>query len=125
MVGSKLAFPHTPIDSYTPLHHARRYEKMFNDSIKGVMLGNRVMASGAETDVDFGFVNRSFVDGPLRAFESHYNQGGTFFYAGWPAGQPLDMGYCRADSEYAIVNVEYIEGDGLANLSMGLKAYVG
>lgn len=123
--GQKLAMPHPPIDSYTPLHHARRYEKMFNDSIKGVMLGNRVMASGAETTVDFGFVERAYVDGALRPFESHYNQGGTFFYAGWPAGQPLDVGYCRADSEDAIIEVEYIEGAGLANLSMGIRAYVG
>ena len=125
VAGVKLAFPHTPIDSYTPLHHSRQYTKMFNDSIKGAMLNNRVMAQGAETDVDLGFVQRSFVDGPMRAFESHYNQGGTFFYAGWPAGQPLDMGYCRALDEDEIVMVEYIQGANLANLSFSVRAYVG
>lgn len=124
-VGSRLVFPHTPIDSYTPLHHARRYTKEFNDSIKGAMLGTRVMAAGAETTADFGFVPRAYVDGPLRGFENHYNRGGTFFYAGYPSGKPQDMGYCRADSEDAIINVEYIEGAGLANLSFGVRAYVG
>ena len=124
-LSSRLNFPHTPIDSYTPLHHAKQYTKEFNDSIKGALLGNRVMAAGSETDVDLGFVERTFVDGPLRAFESHYNQGNTFFYAGWPAGQPLDMGYCRALGEDEIIAVEYIEADKLANLRFGVRAYVG
>lgn len=124
-IGKRLAFPHTPIDSYTPLHHARKYTKFFNDSIRGQFLANRVMAAGAETEVNLGFVQRSFVDGPLRAFESHYNQGGLFFYAGWPAGQPLDMGYCRAASQDGSVAVEYIEGENLANLSFSVVSYVG
>lgn len=125
IISAKLSFPHTPIDSYTPLHHARTYDKMFNDSINGVMLGNRVMATGAETSVDFGFVQRSFVDNDLRTFEDWYNQGGTFVYSGWPFGQPLDMGYCRAISEADIIAVEYIEGENLANLSFGIHSYVG
>jgi len=123
--SQRLTFPHTPVDSYTPLHHARKYTKMFNDSIKGAMLGNRVMAAGAETAVDLGFVDRSFVDGALRGFESHYNQGGTFFYAGWPQGQPLDVGYCRAGSEDEIIQVQYVEAGKLAELSFSVMAYVG
>lgn len=124
-LGARLVFPHTPVDGYTPLHHARRYSKLFNDSLKGQMLGNRVMAAGAETTVDLGFVERSFVDGPLRGFEDHYNRGGTFFYAGYPSGKPLDMGYCRAQGEDDIVTVEYIEADKLSNLSFTVRAYVG
>lgn len=124
VIALKLPLTSPPIDSYTPLHHARTYEKMFNDSIKGVMLGNRVMATGAETSADFGFVPRSFVDNELRPFESWYNQGGTFVYAGWPAGLPLDMGYCRAQNTDEIISVEYIEGENLANLSFGLHSYV-
>ena len=123
--SKKLAFPHSPIDSYTPLNHARTYTKEFNDSIKGALLGNRVMATGAETDVDLGFVDRWFVDGPLVGFENHYNQGNTFFYAGWPAGKPLDMGYCRALGDQEIIAVEYVEADKLANLSFSVRAYVG
>ena len=124
-IGARMEFPHTPIDGYKPLHHSRMYEKMFNDSLKGVMLSNRVMAEGAETDVDFGFVPREFADGPLRGFQSHYNQGGTFFYAGYPSGQALDMGYCRAIDTNAVIEVEYIEGAGLASLNFGIHSYVG
>lgn len=123
--STKLAFPQTPIDSYTPLHHARAYTKMFNDSIKGAMLGNRVMAAGAETSVDLGFVDRAFVDLHIRGFESHYNQGGTFFYAGWPAGQPLDLGYCRAAGDEDIIKITYVEAGKLAELSFSVRAYVG
>lgn len=125
VLTSRLPFPHTPIDSYTPLHHARKYDKMFNDSIKGAMLGNRVMASGAETEVDFGFVPRVFVDTSLLAFESHYNQGGMFFYASWPAGLPQDIGYCRTNSEDGTIQIEFIEGENLASLSFGIHAYAG
>lgn len=124
-LGNALIMPHAPIDSYTPLHHARKYTKMFNDSIKGQFLGNRVMAAGAETTVDYGFIPREFADGPLIPFASHYNQGGTFFYAGWPAGKPQDMGYCRASGDDETVSVEYIEGHRLANVSFGLRSYVG
>jgi len=125
VLSSRLIFPHTPVDSYKPLHHARTYSKEFTDSIKNAALGNRVMATGAETEVDFGFVKRQFVDVNMRAFEDHYNQGGYFFYAGWPLGQPLDVGYCRANSEDATIEVEYIDGHNNASLSFGIIAYVG
>ena len=124
-LGNALLMPHTPVDSYVPLHHARQYNKMFNDSIKGHFLGNRVMAAGAETDIDFGFVQRDWADGPLRGFEDHYNKGGTFFYAGWPGGKPQDIGYCRARGEDEVMSVEYIEADKLTSLSFGVRAYVG
>lgn len=124
-LGPLVSFPHTPIDSYTPLHHARQYTKLYNRSIPGHLLSNRVMGSGAETTVDFGFVRRDFVDGPLVGFEDHYNRGGTFFYAGWPEGKPRDMGYCWAPTENSRMNVEYIEGDKLASLSFDVASYVG
>ena len=88
------------------------------------MLGNRVMSAGAETSVSFPVVDRAWVDGPLVPFASHYNQCGTFFYAGWPSGKPQDMGYCRAPGETDIVEVEYIHADKLASLSFGLHGYV-
>ena len=122
---ARLEFPKLPVSGYIPLHHSRSYEKMFNDSIKGVGLGNRVMAAGAETEVDFGFVLRTFVDGQLRGFEDHYNQGGYFFYAGWPEGQVLDMGYCRAPTPDSTISVEYVMGVRWANLSFGIHSYVG
>jgi hypothetical protein len=80
---------------------------------------------GAATDVDLGFVQRTFVDGALVGFKTHYDQGGTFFYAGCPSMYPLDMGYCTAGSEDETVAVEYIQADRLANLSFGVVAYVG
>lgn len=125
MVGLATQFPHPPIDSYTPLHHARRYTKLYNRSLTGQLLSNRVMGAGAETDIDFGFVDRNFVDGPMRGFEDHYNRGGTFFFASWPAGKPQDMGYCWAPDEDSIVAVEYVSADKLANVSFSVSSYVG
>lgn len=123
-IGKKLAFPHSPVNTYVPLHHARTYTKFFNDSIRGQFINNRVMAAGAETSVDLGFVPRAFVDGDLRPFEAHYNQGGYFFYAGYPTTMPMDIGYCRAAGDEESVAVEYIEAGKLANLSFNVRSYV-
>lgn len=123
--GKRLVFPHAPVDGYTPLHHARQYTKLFNDSVKGQFLGNRVMAAGAETSVDMGFLERPWLEGNIRPFEAHYNQGGTFFYAGCPGKYPLDMGYCRAGGDDETLAIEWNEADKMANLSFGIRSYVG
>ena len=123
--GKRLVFPHAPVDSYTPLHHARRYEKLYNDSIKGHFLSNRVMSAGAETEVDMGFLDRGWLENNIRGFESHYNQGGTFFYCSSPSKYPDDMGYCRSRGSDESLDIEFIEGDKLASLSFGVRSYVG
>lgn len=123
--GLRLDFPHSPIPGYVPLHHARKYTKLFNDSVKGQFLGNRVMAGGAETDVDMGFFERSWMEGNIAGFEAHYNQGGTFFYAGCPELYPNDMGYCRAKGDDETLAIEFTEADKMATLSFGVRAYVG
>lgn len=124
-IGKRLTFNRSPIDTYTPLHHARQYTKLFNDSIKGQFLGNRVMAAGAETDVDMGMFDRSWLEGNIRPFEYHYNQGGCFFYAGSPLKYPLDMGYCRALGDDETLAIEWNNADRLASLSFGVRSYVG
>lgn len=125
-LGKRYIFPHTPVDSYTPLSHSIQYTKMFNDSLTGHFLGNRVMAKGAETEVDFGFVPRWFVKtDAFRVFANHYGRGGTFFFSSYPIGEPLDVGYCRPSTDDGIVAVEYVNGDKLANLSFGVRSYVG
>ena len=123
--GRTLRFPHAPLDGYKPLHHARKYTKLFNDSIKGQFLGNRVLASGAETDVDMGFLDRTWVENNIRGFEKHYNTGGTFFYAGCPSKYPLDMGYCRAAGDDSVVEIEWTERDKMATVAFGVQSYVG
>lgn len=124
-VGMALMLPHSPLDGYTPLHHARRYTKLFNDSIKGQFLGNRVLASGAETSVEFGFIDRAWIESNIRGFEQHFNQGGTFFYAGCPSKYPLDMGYCRAASDEDVLNITWTERDKMAELDFNIQSYVG
>lgn len=122
--GSRLEFPCTPVDSYTPTHHAKRYEKLFNSSITGNFLANRVIGAGGLTDVEFPLVSRDWVDGPLLGFEDHYNRAGTFFYAGWPDGKPQDMAYCRAGSTDDIMAVTYINGERLASVGFSIQTYV-
>lgn len=125
VISGRLQFLHAPISGYTPLHHARKYRKLFNDSIDGQFLSNRVMSVGAETTVDLGFYERDWLEANIRTFEAHYNQGGMFFYAGCPEKYPLDMGYCRAGGEDETMAIEWVEGDKMSNLSFGIRSYVG
>ena len=123
MASAPLRFPCTPIDSYTPAHHSKRYTKYFNNSLQGQFLGNRVMGSGGTMSVQFPHVQRNWVDGPLIGFEDHYNRGGTFFYAGWPGGKPQDMAYAWPGSEDSIIDVEYVNADKLATVSFDMEFY--
>lgn len=124
-LGVRLDFPCTPVMGYTPTHHSKRYTKYFNNSMGGHLLGNRVMAAGGETTVEFPEIPRSFVDGPLPAFKDHYDRGRAFFYAGWPAGKPQDIAYASADGEDAVVDVTYTGGDRLATVGFGMSLYYG
>ena len=124
VIGKRLQFPNAPTDDYVPLHHARTYRKMRNESMMGQRLSTRTMSIGAETEVSFDYVLRPWTDGPLRAFESWYNQGGSFFYASCPAKYPLDMGYCWAADEDGRIDVTYIEADKLSSVTFGIESYV-
>lgn len=123
-VGNRLIFTHAPVSDYKPLHHARQYTKMFNDSIGGQFLGTRVMSVGAETDVNMGFFDRSWLESNIRPFEYHYNQGGCFFFASSPSLYSLDMGYCRAMGENDTLNIQWVEADKMATLEFGIRSYV-
>lgn len=123
-VGKRLVFPNAPLDDYTPLNMAREYTKLRNQSLKGQLLGNRVIAAGAITDVDLGYVTRTWADTNLPAFKSHYDQGGTFFYAGCPSKFPLDMGYCWSDGDDDTIAVSYVEADRLSTVSFAVRSYV-
>ena len=124
VIGKRLAFTHTPVADYKPLHHARQYTKMFNDSIGGQFLGTRVMSVGAETDVNMGFFDRSWLEANIRPFEYHYNQGGCFFFASSPSLYSLDMGYCRAKGENDTLDIQWVEADKMATLEFGIRSYV-
>lgn len=124
-MGLRLDFPCTPIEGYRPVHHSRKYTKYFNNSIEGHLLGNRVMASGGTTTVDFPDLDRNFVDGPMQAFESHYNIGRSFFYAGWPNGKPQDVAYAWADGEDAMIDVSYTHGSKRASVAFGMSIKYG
>lgn len=125
VVANRLIFPHSPVADYKPLHHARKYTKMFNDSVSGSWLGTRVMAGAAETNVNMGFFDRAWLEANIRPFEYHYGQGGTFFFAGSPGLYPLDVGYCRASSDDGVLEIEWTEADKMATLEFEVRAYVG
>lgn len=125
IVGNRLIFPHAPVTDYKPLHHARQYTKQFNDSIGGHFLGTSVLSAGAETSVNMGFFERSWLESNILPFEFHYNQGGAFMYAGCPSLYALDVGYCRASGGNDTLEIEWTEADKMATLNFGIRSFVG
>lgn len=122
--GQRLLMPSAPLDDYTPLNHAKRYTKLINESLRGHLLGNRVVAAGASTSASWTPLSRTWVDNNIAPFKSHYDQGGTFFYASSPSKYPRDMGYCRANGDDDTVEIQYIEGAKLASVNLSLWSYV-
>lgn len=122
--GKRIVFPYAPLDDYVPIYYGRTYTKLRNESLRGQLLGNRVIAAGATTEVDLGPLSRKWVDDNVKSFKNHYDQGGTFFYASCPSKYPQDMGYCWAPEEESSMAITYTDGINNATVNFGLRSYV-
>jgi hypothetical protein len=123
-LGRRLIIPTGVLSGHVGLHHAREIELLTNQSIKGQFLGNRIIKMGAETDINFGLMDVEFVENDMAEFERHYNEGGTFFYAGSPSRLPKDVGYCWRQERAGSMRPSYDEGSTLMNVSIQVAAYV-
>lgn len=123
-LGQAVKFPCAPISGHKPLHHARKFELLSNESMGGNFLSNRVVKIGAETSVNIGQVDRTWAETSLIGFEAHYNAGGAFFYCGSPSATPKDMGYCKRPPGSDEMNVTWVEGDAMADVSFDVRSYV-
>lgn len=121
-LGKRLVMPCGVLSGFVGVNHASNIEMMTNKSIKGQYLGSRINRIGAEKNINFGLVDTDFVDNDFAMFESHFNSGRTFFYAGSPSEWPEDYGYCwRSDGE---IRPTYEEGGILCNVNMDVSIYV-
>lgn len=123
-VGGRLAFPATVLSGHKPLHHSKRVELLSNSSMTGQFLGNRRVKASAQTNVNLGLLDRSWVEGNLATFEAHYNDGRTFFYCSDPINSPKDFGYCRRPQDADEMNITWEEGDILAQVDFEVEAFV-
>ncbi len=122
-LGSRLIFPAEILAPYTPADMAQRVELMAARSLTGHYLGASVFRRGLEQDVSFSPVPRAFVDGDLAGFRAHYDQGGTFFFAGGAAAMPRDLAYCWRGEGAGELRPSYAGGAAWAELKMGLAGY--
>jgi hypothetical protein len=123
-LGKRLVIPGGVLSGHVGINHANRVDLLNNTSIRGQFLGNRIIRLGAETNINFGLVERSFVDNDMLMFESHYNSGRTFFYAGSPLNYPEDYGYCWRPEGGSELRPSYEEGGDLMQLDMDVSVYV-
>lgn len=119
--SSRLIFPAEILAPYTPADMAQRVELMAARSLTGHYLGASVFRRGLEQDVSFS--PRAFVDGDLAAFRAHYDQGGTFFFAGGAAAMPRELAYCWRGEGAGELRPSYAGGAAWAELKMGLAGY--
>lgn len=123
-IGKRLVFPSGVLSGHVGINHAHNVELMTNSSMGGQFLGNRVERVGATVSIDFGLVERDFVDNDAAEFEAHYNSGRTFMFASCPLDYPDDYGYCWRSSGDGELKPSYQEGGELMALEMGVSVYV-
>jgi hypothetical protein len=123
-LGRRLVIDGGVISGHLSINHGKKIELLNSTSIGGQFLGNRIKRIGAETTIDFGLLERDFVDNDMAVFEDHYNSGRTFFYAGNPDFMPEDMGYCWRPERGGELSPTYEEGGVLMSVSMDVSAYV-
>jgi hypothetical protein len=123
-IGRRIIFPDTVLTGHIAINHAREVELLHNQSIRGQFLGTLVIAQGAETQIEFGMVDRDFVETNLAEFETHYNNGKAFFFAGSPRGMPKNVGYCKRSERARTMRPSYQEGGLLMDVTLDVRAYV-
>lgn len=123
-LGKRLVIDGGVISGYISVNHGVKVELLNSTSTGGQFLGNRIKRVGAETTIDFGLIDRDFVDSSMAAFEAHYNSGRTFFYAGNPTFLTDDFGYCWRPEKGSELRPRYEEGGELMSVSMDVMAYV-
>lgn len=123
-LGKRLIIPGGVLSGHVSVNHSHKIELLNNTSIKGQFLGNRILRIGAETEINFGLLETSFVDNDMAVFEAHYNSGRTFFYAGSPLSYPEDYGYCWRPEGADELRPSYQEGGTLMQVDMAVSVYV-
>jgi len=123
-LGKRLIIPTGVLSGHVAINHAQEIELMNNTSIKGQFLGNRIIKMGAETSINFGLLDTEFVDDDMAGFETHYNEGRTFFYAGSPSKFPKDVGYCWRPERAGTMRPSYQEGATLMQVQLDVSVYV-
>lgn len=123
-LGKRIIVPSGVSLGHVATNHGERVELLSNDSIDGQFLGTRVIRRSGEIDLDFGLVDRSFIDNDFAVFEMMYNEGRAFFYAGGPSVLPRDYGYCKRPATGQEIRPAFDGGD-LMSLSFGAQIYVG
>jgi hypothetical protein len=121
-LGKAISIPNGVISGHIGISHSKRVDLLTNISTGGQYLRTRVKRIGADASINFGLLETDFVENTMATFESHYNSGRTFFYAGAPVSFPNDYGYCwRSGSE---MRPGYQEGGTLMDVELDVSVYV-
>lgn len=124
-LGKRLVIDGGVLSGHLSIDHGVRVELLNSTSTNGQFLQNRIRRKGARTTVDFGLLDRDFVDNDMAVFEAHYNSGRTFFFAANPSFMPKNIGYCWRPENASELAPQYEEGGELMSVSMEVAAYVG
>lgn len=123
-LGKRVVFPSGVLSGHIGINHAQVVELLTNETMGGQFIGNRINRVGAAVSIDFGLIERDFVETDLAGFETHYNSGRTFLFASCPLEYPDDYGYCWRSGNDGELRPSYEEGGELMSFSMGVGVYV-
>ncbi len=122
-MGARMVFPGFIQPPYVPMNAADTVTIDPAISLGGHYLGGSVQRRGRQQNVTFSPMPRAFVDGDLRPFARHFNDGNPFFWAGSPAYMPDDAGYVWRGQAGGELRPSLLGGGLYADLTMGVDGY--
>ena len=93
MLGKRFNFPAGVKAPYKPVWLSQTYELISAQTMGGQFLGNKVIKTGGETQINLVAFERLYAENDLLPFREHYNLGRAFIFASGPSVFDKDVGY--------------------------------
>lgn len=123
-LGRRLVIPTGVLSGHVGINHAKRVDVLSNMSLTGQFIGTKVVRRGADATIDFGLLETDYVDSDVSDFESHYNDGRPFFYAGSLSKYPNDIGFCKRPSGASEIRPSYEENGLMMPVAFDVEVYI-
>jgi hypothetical protein len=122
MLGKRFNFPAGVKAPYKPVWLSQTYELIVAQTMGGQFLGNKVIKTGGETQINLVAFERSYAENDLLPFREHYNLGKAFVFASGPSIFEKDVGYVYR-KEGSILSPTFDTNGSWMSVSMEVYCY--
>lgn len=125
MLGVCLPFEFGIEGNRVGFRHGQKVDVMGGDTLGGQFIPQKVRKKGGAISVTFPWMRTDWVNDTMTEFEDHFNEGKPFAFAGNPAYDARDIGYCWRGQSDGELSPSDIESGIAAQMTMRISYYVG